>query len=60
MATQYCEQCGMLCIDSPRGRISGCYHYPVDVPFAKLSRREKMLVDNARREWETHDQMEAV
>ena len=50
MATQYCEQCGMLLIDSPRGRISGCYHYPSDVAFERLSRREKMLVRNAEKQ----------
>ena len=48
MATFYCEQCGTLCIDTLRGYISGCEHYPADIRWEKLGRKERALVRNAQ------------
>ncbi|MFA5753366.1 MAG: hypothetical protein WC910_09880 [Bacteroidales bacterium] len=31
MSSFYCEHCGALCSDTPRGYVTGCEHYPVDV-----------------------------
>jgi hypothetical protein len=32
MSSFQCEKCGTACIDTDRGYITGCEHYPVDVP----------------------------
>lgn len=26
-----CEKCGAICSDSPKGYVTGCEHYPVDI-----------------------------
>lgn len=31
MSNFNCEHCGAACIDSPRGYVTGCEHYPADV-----------------------------
>lgn len=50
MSHFYCPDCGMLLIDTDRGYISGCSHRPADIPFDRLTRREKMLVRTAEAE----------
>ena len=31
MSSFKCEICGMTCIDTPKGYITGCSHYPPDI-----------------------------
>ncbi len=54
-----CEQCGLLLIDTDRGYINGCEHYPADIPHSKLTRRERCLVNSNQANWE-REQMEAL
>lgn len=56
MSTFYCHECSMLLIDTNRGYITGCEHYPADVPETKLSRRELQLAKAAKMEWERRGQ----
>jgi len=32
MSNFICEKCGVYCMDTPRGYVSGCEHYPPDAP----------------------------
>jgi hypothetical protein len=32
MSNFQCEKCGTICYDTPRGYITGCEHYPADLP----------------------------
>ena len=38
MSNHTCEHCGAECIDSPRGYVTGCEHYPADAPEADQRR----------------------
>lgn len=31
MSSFCCEHCGAVCMDSPRGYVNGCEHYPPDI-----------------------------
>ena len=38
MSNFNCEHCGAACIDSPRGYVTGCEHYPADIPPSQVRR----------------------
>ena len=45
MSNFICEHCGVECLDSPIGYVTGCEHYPADVqPLPPEF--EKVLQDN--------------
>jgi hypothetical protein len=48
MSSFYCEKCGAPCIDTERGYVSGCEHYPPDVAPAEpaMTRREAEALAN--------------
>lgn len=42
MSSFYCELCGAACLDSERGYITGCEHYPADIEPSDESRNEEV------------------
>lgn len=36
MSNYYCEHCGAICADSPRGYVTGCIHYPPDTKSTNM------------------------
>ena len=59
MTSFYCEQCGVVCTDSPGGYTTGCEHYPPDVeatklPAPRITAREAIELLNARNRWERY------
>jgi len=43
MSNFKCEKCGTACYDTPNGYITGCEHYPADLIFVSLTKREEVL-----------------
>lgn len=43
MSNFICDKCGKSCIDSPKGYVSGCEHYPADnvILFSAYSKQQK-------------------
>lgn len=53
MSNFKCEHCGTDCIDSPRGYVIGCEHYPPDakkqvIDTSKITRFEVIDIDLGR------------
>ena len=40
MSNFTCEQCGMMCIDTSTGYITGCEHYPADGAGKKFNKAD--------------------
>lgn len=45
MSNFICDKCGTECVDSPRGYVTGCEHYPADV--REIPEAEKQQIINA-------------
>jgi hypothetical protein len=48
MSSHQCPHCEALCIDTEKGYISGCGHYPPDIDPIKLNDIQKAIVEEAR------------
>lgn len=44
MSNFNCEHCGAACIDSPRGYVTGCEHYPAEGTTMKTATKEKPIL----------------
>lgn len=49
MSNFICANCGAECIDTDRGYITGCEHYPADQVLRGTSRHLASGVDGAKR-----------